>query len=89
MYALLTCLSALFRLLPHKLALCLGALLGGVWYHLIPIRRRVALAVLATTAGLSMLMAVLSSKTCGTRSRPPKCPICSPESKTVDPNASV
>ncbi len=43
MYALLTCLSTLFRLLPRKLALGVGACLGWVWYRLIPIRKKVAL----------------------------------------------
>ncbi len=40
---LLTSLSFLFRLLPRRWAHGLGAGLGWVWYHLIPVRRKVAL----------------------------------------------
>lgn len=39
---LLQALSGLIRLLPLRAALGLGAGLGWIWYHLIPVRRRVA-----------------------------------------------
>ena len=43
MYCLLTCLGALLRLLPRRIADGLGVALGWIWYHLVPVRRGVVL----------------------------------------------